>query len=146
MATSPYGTFDIMFKTLTDHFAKGPYLVGEKFSAADVLWGTALTWTTMFGLVPETLVTRAYINRINARPAVAKPDRCRAVAQHRSGAIVKRAIQIVKTREDSDGANALDVVPGGSFWQIVCTKENLIEGYVTNFVVLRVGDLNHGKY
>lgn len=70
--TSPYGTFDTMYKTLTDQLAKGPYLLGEKFSAADVLWGTALTWTTMFGLAPETPVTRAYMDRINARPLVAK--------------------------------------------------------------------------
>ena len=72
MATSPYGTFDNMFKTLTDQLAKGPFLLGEKFSAADVLWGTALTWTTMFGLAPETPVTRAYMDRINARPSVTK--------------------------------------------------------------------------
>jgi glutathione S-transferase len=72
MATSPYGTFDIMFKTLTDHLGKAPYMLGEKFSAADVLWGTALTWTTMFGLAPETPVTRAYMDRINARPSVGK--------------------------------------------------------------------------
>ena len=72
MATSPYGDFDTMFKTLTDQLAKGPYLLGEKFSAADLLWGTALTWTTMFGLVPETPVTRAYMDRINARPSVAR--------------------------------------------------------------------------
>jgi glutathione S-transferase len=72
MATSPYGTFDIMFKTVTDQLAKGPYMLGEKFSAADVLWGTALTWTTMFGLVPETPETRAYMDRINARPSVSK--------------------------------------------------------------------------
>lgn len=74
-ATSPYGTFDTMFKTLVDQLAKGPYLLGEKFSAADVLWGTALTWTTKFGLVPETPVTRAYMDRINARPSVAKVRR-----------------------------------------------------------------------
>ena len=72
MATSPYGDFDTMFKTLTDQLARGPYLLGEKFSAADVLWGTALTWTTMFGLAPETPVTRAYMDRVNARPAVAR--------------------------------------------------------------------------
>lgn len=72
MATSPYGDFDTMFKTLTDQLARGPYLLGEKFSAADVLWGTALTWTTMFGLAPETPVTRAYMDRVNARPAAAR--------------------------------------------------------------------------
>jgi glutathione S-transferase len=61
-----------MLKTLTDQLAKGPWLLGEKFTAADVLWGTALGWTTRFGLVPETPVIRAYIDRVNARPAFAR--------------------------------------------------------------------------
>jgi glutathione S-transferase len=34
--------------------ASGPYLLRDRFSAADVLWGAALTWMTMFKLVPET--------------------------------------------------------------------------------------------
>lgn len=71
-STSPYGDFDTMFSALTDQMAKGPYLLGDKFTALDVLWGSALTWTTMFGLVPETPVIRAYLDRINARPAVAR--------------------------------------------------------------------------
>jgi glutathione S-transferase len=45
-------------------------LLGERFSAADVLWGTALSWTVKFGLVPEMLVIKAYMARVNARPAV----------------------------------------------------------------------------
>ncbi len=71
-STSPYGDFDTMLKTLTDQLAKGPWLLGEKFTAADVLWGTALGWITRFGLVPETPVIRAYIDRVNARPAFAR--------------------------------------------------------------------------
>lgn len=71
-STSPYGDFDTMFKTLTDQLDRGPYLLGDRFSAVDVLWGTALTWTTKFGLVPETPVIRAYMDRVNARPAVAR--------------------------------------------------------------------------
>ncbi len=67
---SPYGDYDTMLQTLTDQLAKGPYLLGEKFTAADVLWGTALTWITMFKLVPELPVIKAYIDRVNARPAV----------------------------------------------------------------------------
>ena len=70
-STSPYGDFDTMFKALTDQLARGDYMLGDRFTALDVLWGTALTWTTMFGLVPETSVTRAYMDRVNARPAVA---------------------------------------------------------------------------
>ena len=71
-STSPYGDFDTMFKTLTDQLGKGPYLLGERFSAVDVLWGTALRWTTLFGLVPDLPVTKAYIDRVMARPAVAR--------------------------------------------------------------------------
>jgi len=68
-STCPYGDFDTMLKTLTDQLAKGPYLLGERFTTADVLWGTALRWTTQFGLVPATPVIQAYIDRVAARPS-----------------------------------------------------------------------------
>ena len=61
-----------MLKTLTDQLGKGPYLLGDRFTAADVLWGSALRWTTMFKLVPETPVVAAYIARVTSRPAVAR--------------------------------------------------------------------------
>jgi glutathione S-transferase len=66
---SPYGDFDTMLGTLLDQLAKGPYVLGERFSAADVLWGTALAWITAFKLVPETPAITAYVSRLNARPA-----------------------------------------------------------------------------
>ena len=71
-STSPYGDYDTMLKTLTDQLAAGPWLLGERFTAADVLWGMALRWTTMFKLVPETPVVTGYIARVTARPAVAR--------------------------------------------------------------------------
>jgi len=71
-AMSPYGDYDTMLKTLTDQLTKGPWLLGDRFTAADVLWGMALTWTTMFKLVPALPVIQAYIDRLNARPAVAR--------------------------------------------------------------------------
>jgi len=71
-STSPYGDYDTMLKTLTDQLATGPFLLGERFTAADVLWGTALRWTTMFKLVPETPVVTGYIARVTSRPAVAR--------------------------------------------------------------------------
>src|ERR1700719_1121835 len=37
-ATSPYGDYDTTLKTLTDQLAGGPYLLGEQFTAVDVLW------------------------------------------------------------------------------------------------------------
>jgi len=69
-STSGYGDYDTMLKTLVDQLERGPYLLGDRFSAADVLWGTALNWTTMFKLVPELPVIRAYIDRVLARPAI----------------------------------------------------------------------------
>jgi glutathione S-transferase len=71
-ATSPYGDYDTTLKTLTDQLAKAPYLLGDKFTAADVLWGTALAWTTSFKIVPALPVIQTYIDRVNARPAVAR--------------------------------------------------------------------------
>jgi glutathione S-transferase len=69
---SPYGEFDTMFKTLTDQLATGPYLLGSRFMACDVLWGTALDWITKFGLVPAVPVVADYVERVNARPAFVK--------------------------------------------------------------------------
>ncbi|NUA25892.1 glutathione S-transferase family protein [Cupriavidus basilensis] len=71
-AMCPYGDYDTTISTLLGQLEKGPYLLGDTFTAADVLWGTALTWTTMFKLVEATPVVQAYIDRINARPAVAR--------------------------------------------------------------------------
>jgi glutathione S-transferase len=67
-----YGDFDTMFKTLTDQLAKGPYILGERFSAADILWGTALEWMLMFNLVPAIAVVNDYVKRIADRPAAQK--------------------------------------------------------------------------
>jgi len=69
---SPYGDYDTTLKTLTDQLAKGPWLLGDRFTAADVLWGTALTWTTAFKLVPLSPEIKSYLDRWNARPSVAR--------------------------------------------------------------------------
>ena len=69
---SGYGDYDTMLKTLAGQLTEGPYLLGERFSAADILWGTALKWTTMFKLVPELPEIVAYIRRHESRPSVVK--------------------------------------------------------------------------
>jgi glutathione S-transferase len=71
-AMSPYGDYDTMLATLLGQLTKGPYLLGGRFTAADVLWGTALGWTTMFDLVPKRLEIMNYVNRIGSRPAAAR--------------------------------------------------------------------------
>lgn len=67
--TSPYRDFDSMLAALENRIGRGPWMLGDRFSAADVLWGTALRWTTQFELVPKSDVIAQYIERATARPA-----------------------------------------------------------------------------
>lgn len=69
-STSPYGDFDTVMAAINAQLANGPYLLGDRLTAADVLWGAALDWITTFKLMPETPVVRAYIDRILERPAI----------------------------------------------------------------------------
>jgi glutathione S-transferase len=56
---------DIVAKTV----APGPYILGEQFTAADVVVGSLLSWGTMFGFIPKRPEFEPYIARLNARPA-----------------------------------------------------------------------------
>jgi glutathione S-transferase len=71
-AMCSYGDFDTMLKTLVDLLSAGPYVLGERFSAADVLWGTALGWMANFKLVPDLPAIAAYVARVGGRPAAVK--------------------------------------------------------------------------
>ena len=68
-AMSPYGSYDAVIDTLAAELRRGPYLLGERFTAADVLWGMALSWTLAFKVVPDRPELVDYARRINERPA-----------------------------------------------------------------------------
>jgi glutathione S-transferase len=68
----PYGDLDTTMNVVVAQLGKGPWLLGDKFTAADVLWGTALTWMTGFGLVNAVPSIKSYVDRWNARPSVKK--------------------------------------------------------------------------
>jgi glutathione S-transferase len=68
----PYGDFDTMFSTLVDQLRKGPYILGERFSAADLLWGLSLRWMTGFKIVDALPEIMAYVERISSRPSFTK--------------------------------------------------------------------------
>ncbi len=68
----PYGDYDTMLRTVTDQLRTGPYILGDTFTAADILWGTALKWMTGFKVVPELPEIVAYVQRVCARPAFAR--------------------------------------------------------------------------
>ncbi|WP_375786590.1 glutathione S-transferase family protein [Bradyrhizobium sp. Pha-3] len=81
---SPYADYDTMLGTLEAQLAKGPYLLGEEITAADILWGIALSWTMMFGIVPKRDVFVRYAERIAARPAFVRISKAddEMAAQH----------------------------------------------------------------
>ncbi len=66
---SPYADYETMLGALERQVSKGPYLLGERMTAADVLWGIAFNWTMTFGIVPRKDVFVRYAERITARPA-----------------------------------------------------------------------------
>ena len=66
---SPYSDYDSMLGVLEAQLSRGPYLLGERMTAADILWGVAFSWTMMFGIVPKKDVFVRYAERMTARPA-----------------------------------------------------------------------------
>src|SRR5215813_5729295 len=52
--------------------ARGPYLLGERFSAADVLYGTTFAMFGQSPLLPKSTVLDEYVKRIVQRPAFAR--------------------------------------------------------------------------
>jgi glutathione S-transferase len=69
-----YGDFDTTMSTVAKAVEKGPWLMGEQFTAADVVVGSNIRWGTMFKLIPERPEFTAYTARIAARPAVQRAD------------------------------------------------------------------------
>lgn len=88
MNETPYASYDSLIDLLDETLKKGPYLLGERFTAADLLWGIALRWTTMFGLVEERPAFQAYMNRIGSRASIQQVSAEDAVmvAEHEAAA------------------------------------------------------------
>jgi len=88
LAMSPYGDFDTMLKTLSDQLKTGPYLFGERFTAADVLWGLAMKWMIAFKLLPERPEFVNYMERVTSRPMFKKIEAADAkmAAEHEAAA------------------------------------------------------------
>lgn len=64
-----YGAFDQMVDALETAIEAGPYILGERFSAADVYVGSQIGWGLQFKTLPERPSFAAYAARITARPA-----------------------------------------------------------------------------
>ena len=65
-----YGTFDDTVNALAGALVKGPYVLGERFSAADIVVGSGVRWMLMFKILPERPEFTSYAARLNERPAL----------------------------------------------------------------------------
>lgn len=66
----PYGDAATTIEALAGALAKGPYILGETFSAADVIIGSGVRWMLMFKLLPERGEFTTYVERLSERPAL----------------------------------------------------------------------------
>jgi len=68
-ASFGWGSFDLMLANLRGGLASGGWILGEHFSAADVLLGTSAFYVQQFGLISGDAVLGAYVERCQARAA-----------------------------------------------------------------------------
>ena len=64
-----YGDHESVMNVLSDAVRGGPYLLGEQFTAADVVIGSGIRWGMMFKGVPERPEFVAYAKCLGERPA-----------------------------------------------------------------------------
>jgi glutathione S-transferase len=73
-ATVGYRDIEQLADIVAKAVAKGPYLMGEQFTAADVVVGSGVRWGTMFKLMPDRPEFGPYVARLAQRPALQRAD------------------------------------------------------------------------
>lgn len=71
-ATSGWGNFELMVEVLEKGLEGGQWLLGDQFTAADVMVGSSVYFMKRFGILPDSPVLAAYAERSLARPAYQK--------------------------------------------------------------------------
>jgi glutathione S-transferase len=70
--TAGWAPMEEVLEYLVKRLSAGPYLLGDKFSAADVLYGTTFAMFGQSPLLPKSPVIEAYAKRVVERPAYAR--------------------------------------------------------------------------
>lgn len=64
-----YGSYEQMVDALETAVEIGPFILGDRFSAADVYVGSQIGWGLQFKTLPDRETFKAYAGRIMSRPA-----------------------------------------------------------------------------
>ncbi|MFA4940066.1 glutathione S-transferase family protein [Brevundimonas sp.] len=67
-----YGSFDQVVDGLEHALDKSPWLLGDRFTAADVYVGSQIAWGLMFKSLPARPAFQTYVERIASRPAAVR--------------------------------------------------------------------------
>jgi glutathione S-transferase len=68
-ATVGFGSRQDVHKVLEHAVSQGDYLLGDRFSAADVYLGSQIVWGLQFGTLEKRPALEAYAARLSTRPA-----------------------------------------------------------------------------
>ena len=67
-----WGDFNSMISTLSDGIGSGPWILGDDFSAADVMLGSSVHFLQLFDMIDNAPVLIDYVDRCRQRPAFQK--------------------------------------------------------------------------
>lgn len=82
--TAGWGDYDAMLGAIRFALAPGPFLLGDQFSMADVVFGSTLRFMLKFRLVAHEPCFDDYVARLESRPALQAADaRNAAIAAER---------------------------------------------------------------
>ena len=81
-----WGTYEAMLDTISTAISGGPWLLGETFSMADVIFGGTLRYMALFGMIEKRPEYMAYVERLEARPA------CKAAQEINNRVIQERGL------------------------------------------------------
>ena len=68
-ASIGYGNAEQVIETAKTALSNGPYILGDQFSAADIVFGSTLNFAMMFGAFEKIDPFKSYVERLMQRPA-----------------------------------------------------------------------------
>ncbi|MBP7240923.1 glutathione S-transferase family protein [Amaricoccus sp.] len=69
-----YGSFEAVMDTIERALEAGPFVAGDRFTAADVYFGSQVGWGLMFGSIEARPAFKEYWGRLASRPALARAN------------------------------------------------------------------------
>jgi glutathione S-transferase len=83
-SSAGWGRYEDMLDTIEGAIGAGPYLLGERFSMADVIFGGTVRYMLQFKMLESRPAFVSYVERLSARPAAqaAQTKNAEQIAAH----------------------------------------------------------------